>query len=95
MSHRKGKFLTILIACFAILTGSGCFLQPVSRVEKKFSFIDMDAPAMRLARPVKAYLLVKDASGEWVEAGRGEIPAGAYIKGRKPGQTFEVEVEKE
>lgn len=45
----------------------------------------MDAPAVRLACPVEAYILIWDeASEKWVPAGKGLIPAGAYIKGRAP-----------
>ena len=41
--------------------------------------------AMRLARPVKAYLMEKDQkTGEWRQLGKGVIPAGAYVKGRAP-----------
>jgi len=64
--------------------GSGCFLQPVVRVERTFNFVDYDAPALRLARPVKAYLMEKDKDGKWRHLGRGIVPAGAYIKGRAP-----------
>ena len=64
---------------------NGCFLQPVNKVQRVFNFIDYDAPALRLARPVEAYLLEKDPkTGEWLPIGKGIIPAGAYIKGRKP-----------
>ena len=67
------------------LTVSGCFLQPVTRIEREFNFVDYDAPALRLARPVKAYLLAKDPkTGKWVPIGRGLVPAGAYVKGRAP-----------
>ena len=80
----KNLILTT-IALLLILTGSGgCFLQPVSKNTKTFNFIDMDAPAMRLAEPVKAKLLIKNEAGEWESAGKGFIPAGAYIKGRAP-----------
>ena len=78
----------ILMTSFLTLIGSvalsGCFLQPVVKVERVFNFVDYNAPAMRLARPVKAYLLVKNASGEWEPIGKGLVPAGAYIKGRAP-----------
>jgi len=77
------RCLTILTTCSALLTGSGCFLQPTTRIEREFNFVDYDAPALRLARPVKAELLEK-RDGKWVPIGRGVIPAGAYIKGRAP-----------
>ena len=68
-----------------VLATSGCFLQPVTKIERVFNFVDYNAPAMRLARPVKAYLLEKDTkTGEWKPIGRGLVPAGAYIKGRAP-----------
>ena len=76
--------LLILTISLSSLIGSGCFLQPVASVEKQFNFVDYDAPALRLAKPVKAELLEKNDTGEWVSIGTGEIPAGAYIKGRKP-----------
>ena len=79
------RSLTILMTLSALLTGSGCILQPVTKVEREFNFVDYDAPALRLARPVKAYLLEKDkATGKWRPIGRGIIPAGAYIKGQAP-----------
>lgn len=72
-----------------ILTGSlllsGCFLQPVNKVERIFNFVDYDSPALRLAEPVEAYLLEKDPeTGKWKPIGKGLVPAGAYIKGRAP-----------
>ena len=73
----------IAIAFFLTTTGSGCFLQPISRVELRYTFIDMDAPALRLAEPIEAELLEK-RDGEWIRIGTGLIPAGAYIKGRAP-----------
>jgi len=79
------RSLTILIALSALTTGSaGCFLQPVTRVEREFNFVDYDAPALRLERPVKAYLLEKRPDGTWRSIGKGLVPAGAYIKGRAP-----------
>ena len=39
---------------------------------------------MRLAKPTEAELLEKDAAGNWQPIGRGVLPAGAYVKGRKP-----------
>lgn len=77
--------LTILTICSALLTGSvGCFLQPTVRIEREFNFVDYDAPALRLARPIKAELLEKGPDGKWRPIGRGVVPAGAYIKGRAP-----------
>lgn len=78
------KATLVVMLSLMTVTGSGCFLQPVERIEKQYNFIDMDAPALRLAKPVRAELLEKDASGVWVPIGAGEIPAGAYIKGRSP-----------
>ena len=78
------KAILILTLCLTTAIGSGCFLQPVNRIEKGFSFVDMNAPALRLAKPVKAELLEK-INGEWISIGRGIVPAGAYIKGRSPG----------
>lgn len=78
------RSLTIPIALSALLTGSGCFLQPTVRVEREFNFVDYDAPALRLAKPVKAELLEKGPDGKWRPIGRGVVPAGAYIKGRAP-----------
>lgn len=73
---------TVLLS--AGLTFSGCFLQPTTRVEKEYNIVDYDAPAVRLAKPVTAELLVKNDKGEWVNIGKGKLPAGAYIKGRSP-----------
>jgi len=75
--------MLIATMCSMILIGSGCFLQPTTRVELRYTFIDLDAPALRLADPVEAELLEK-RDGEWVRIGRGTVPAGAYIKGRSP-----------
>ena len=81
----SSRTIRMMLLTLVILTISGCFLQPVTRVERVFNFVDYDAPALRLARPVKAYLLEKDPeTGKWRPIGRGIIPAGAYIKGRKP-----------
>lgn len=67
-----------------LLTFSGCILQPTEKKESEFNFVDYDAAALRTAKPVKAELLKKDENGKWVSIGKGEIPAGAYVKGRKP-----------
>jgi hypothetical protein len=63
---------------------SGCILQPTSQIVRQFNFVDYDAPAVRLAKPITTELLQKQSDGSWVSIGVGEIPAGAYIKGRKP-----------
>ena len=84
-----GRILVILTTCSVLLIGSGCFLQPVTRIEREYNFVDYDAPAMRLEYPVKAYLMEKGPDGKWRSLGKGIIPAGAYIKGRAP-----VEAEK-
>ena len=70
------------------MIGSGCFLQPLESKETRYNFIDYDAPAVRLAEPVNARILIK-SNGEWVDGGRGELPAGAYVKGRKPPESLE------
>lgn len=81
MSQRLSLVILLVILIFT----NGCFLQPVNKVIREFNFIDMDAPAVRLACPVEAYILIWDeASEKWVPAGKGLIPAGAYIKGRAP-----------
>ena len=67
-----------------LLTFSGCFLQPTEKERQKFNFVDYDTSALRIAKPVKAELIKKDENGKWVSIGTGEIPAGAYLKGRKP-----------
>lgn len=77
------KKLIILMMCLIVLTGSGCFLQPVEKETQKFNFIDLDAPALRLAHPIEGELLEK-LNGKWESIGTGVIPAGAYIKGRSP-----------
>lgn len=82
--RRKNTTLLILTIFLTSLIGSGCILQPTSRVEKEFNFVDYDAPALRLAKPITTELLQKKADGTWVSIGTGEIPAGAYVKGRKP-----------
>jgi hypothetical protein len=58
-------------------------LQPVEKITERYNFVDLDAPAMRLAKPITAELLEKRGE-EWVSVGKGTIPAGAYIKGRAP-----------
>ena len=74
-----------MILLSLILIGNGCAaFQPVSRVTQHYNFIDYDAQALRLAKPVRAELLSKNSTGEWVSIGKGTIPAGAYIKGRAP-----------
>lgn len=78
---RRVTLIAILLSMTVI--GSGCFLQPVNKVEKRFNYIDLDAPAMRLAKPIKAELLEKQGD-RWVSIGKGIVPAGAYIKGRAP-----------
>lgn len=86
MWEKRRSLALVVISLLLMVTGSGCLrlLQPVSEVHREFNFVDYDAPALRLARPVKAELLSKNSSGEWVPIGRGIIPAGAYIKGRAP-----------
>ena len=89
-SARRMMILKSIVVTLLLMTiGSGCFLQPINTIEREFNFIDMDAPALRLARPVKAELLKKDENGKWVPAGVGIIPAGAYIKGRAPKENIE------
>lgn len=64
----------------------------MNKVDKEYNYIDLDAQAVRLAKPikflhiftVKAELLAKNESGEWESIGYGTIPPGAYIKGRAP-----------
>ena len=86
MTFLKQRILMIMVLLLIPIGSGGCLslLQPISKTQKEFNFVDMNAPALRLAQPVEAYLLRKDENGKWVEAGRGIIPAGAYIKGRKP-----------
>jgi len=80
----KRKLILVILFVILIIT-SGCFLQPVNKVVREFNFIDMDAPAVRLARPVEAEILVwNEEKEEWVPAGKGTIPAGAYVRGRAP-----------
>jgi len=82
---RIGSLFCFVLVIFLCLILSGCFLQPVSRVEREYNFVDYDAPALRLAEPVKARLLEKDPeTGKWRLIGKGTIPAGAYVKGRAP-----------
>lgn len=89
--------LIILTMCLSLLTGSGCFMQPVKEVKREFYVVDYDAPALRLGRPVKAELWEKDPkTGKWRSIGKGTIPAGAYIKGRAPtAKKIETILEKE
>jgi len=83
----KRQRLNLAILLSLLIFTSGCFLQPVNKVIREFNFIDMDAPAVRLARPVEAEILIwEESSKKWVPAGKGLIPAGAYIKGRAPGE---------
>jgi len=92
MLERKTARKLSLVILLTILTfTSGCFLQPVNKVIREFNFIDMDAPALRLVRPIKkAHLAEWDEEKKtWVPVGVGEIPAGAYIKGRTPDEGIE------
>lgn len=85
LPKRSPRLTLSMMALLSIsLIFSGCFLQPKTETIERFNFIDYDAPAIRLAEPVKAKLLIKNEKGEWVPAGKGELPAGAYVKGRKP-----------
>lgn len=79
----------IIIIPVICLTGCS-LLQPTNKVERQFNFVDYDAPALRLASPVTAELLEKDQYGTWNNIGTGEIPAGAYIKGRAPVPTINL-----
>ena len=82
------KVILVLIMFLMILIFSGgCFLQPINKIENRFNFIDMDSPALRVAKPVQAELLEKQQDGSWKSVGTGMIPAGAYIKGRSPKKT--------
>ena len=76
--------IALMIFSAPVIGSAGCFLQPTVRVEREYNFVDYDAPALRLARPVKAELLEKGPDGKWRPIGRGIIPAGAYVKGRTP-----------
>ena len=77
------KFIFMIM--MVVILFSGCFLQPVKEIVRKSYFIDMDAPAVRLKHPVKAEILIWDEQKkEWIDGGETELPAGAYVKGRKP-----------
>lgn len=91
------RLLIALMVLSLPAIGSGCILQPVSKVEREFNVVDYDAPALRLARPVRAELVGKDPeTGKWtVRLGWGIIPAGAYVKGRAPKHRTIEEVLKE
>jgi len=83
------RVILLMTLCLMTAIGStGCLslFQPINKIEKRFSFIDMNAPALRLAKPVRAELLEK-RDGQWVNIGVGEVPAGAYLKGRAPKKT--------
>lgn len=79
------NILIILMIFFLIPIGSGCFLQPIKEIKREFYVVDYDAPALRIGKPVKAELWRKNPeTKKWEPIGEGEIPAGAYVKGRKP-----------
>ncbi len=67
-----------LTICSAICL-SGCLRAAET---ERYTFIDMEA-VVRLAEPTPARILVLE-DGEWIEGGTGELPAGAYVRGRKP-----------
>jgi len=94
------RLLTILIAFSLQTIGSGCFMQPVKETKTVTYFVDLDAPAVRLAEPVKAKILVpngKDKNGKtiWVNGGKTTLPAGGYFKGRPPEENVEDILKKE
>ncbi len=77
--------LIILMMLFFLLIGSGCFLQPVTQIEKKFYIVDYkNIPALLLLEPVKAHCARKNDKGEWEDIGWGELCVGGLFKGSKP-----------
>lgn len=88
--------LIILMTLLTALTfiSSGCFLQPITKIERKSYFIDLDAPAVRLKHPVKAEILIWDEEKkQWVDGGKTELPAGGYFKGRKPPKKIKEDIQ--
>jgi hypothetical protein len=70
---------------FCLLIGSGCFLQPITLIQREVHFIGYDATAMRLGKSVKGELWKKNLEkGEWELVGEGDIPAGTLLKFEKP-----------
>jgi len=80
------RHLMILMMSFCLLIGNGCFLQPVTLIEKKFSIIDYkNMPALLLLEPVQAHVARKNLeTGEWEDIGWGELCAFGLFKGSKP-----------
>jgi len=77
--------IQMIILVLLIGISSGCFLQPVKIIERKSFYIDMDAPAVRLRKSVKAEIDIWDEEKkEWVDGGETILPAGGLFKGRKP-----------
>ena len=72
--------LVLMMSLATLIFSGGCFLQPVNKIENRFNFIDMDSPALRIAKPVQAELLEKQEDGSWKNIGTGEIPAGGHSK---------------
>jgi len=74
------------------MISSGCSMfQPVEKNVKTWTYLDLDAPAMRIAHPVPGVELLQkvknvDGTESWVNIGVGTLPAGAYIKGRAPSE---------
>jgi len=82
------KAILSLILFLMMTIGSGCLslFQPINKMEKEFTFIEMGAdggPTFRLAKSVRTELLEK-IDGKWTSIGTGVVPAGAYLKGRAP-----------
>lgn len=81
----KTSVSVVLILLMILIGSSGCFLQPVNKVETRFNYIDWNSAVVRLAHPVRAKILIsKDGGKTWVSGGTGEIPAGAYVRGGVP-----------
>lgn len=81
----------VMTLSLIVIGSSGCLslLQPVEKDNQSWNFIDWDGPAIRLAEPVHGVRVLVpkvDANGKktWVPGGRGDLPAGAYIKGQPP-----------
>lgn len=94
----KSVLILAMMILSSLLIFSGCFLQPKATTVQRWNMIEVEnAPALRIAKPVKAgffdwamnrevtvELLEKNDDGEWVSIGKGTLPAGAYIKGQRP-----------
>jgi len=86
------RHLNILMMFFLILIGinSGCFLQPRVEIKRELHILGTDAPAVRLGKSVKGEIWAWNFDKKkWELKGEQMIPAGTYLKFKKPKDKIE------